>query len=459
MISNASDPLIAVLDIGKTNAKLAFVDPIAAAEVWSTRRANAVIDTELGRELDVHGIERWLLDALRNAPHRDRIVCFVPIAHGAAAVLLDASGSVLAAPDYEDRRHEGMNAQYARQRDAFADTYSPSLPLGLNLGRQLFLLQHARAELFGRAAHLLLYPQYWAWRLSGAFASEVTSLGCHTDLWRPREAACSDLANRQGWTQLLPPRRAANDRVGALAAHISAASGIDPQCAVTCGIHDSNASYLKFLIGREHTPCTVVSSGTWTVVMANGGNLDRLREERDMLANVDAFGSPVPTARYMGGREYEAIAKTNEPPTIAGLIEVIRGGAMALPSFAAAGPFAGGLGKLIHDETLSGTARAALATLYSAAMTALLIESLGASGEILIDGPLAGNPLFGPLLAAFTSNGPVKLHTATMGGARAAVYLAGFAVPEAEALHIAAPFEMDGLRAYHAAWREQVLQR
>ena len=132
MSSNVSDPLIAVLDVGKTNAKLSLVDPSTAAEVWNTRRANTVVDTDAGRELDVHGIEHWLLDALRTTPQRDRIACIVPIAHGAAAVLLDASGNVIAAPDYEDSRCEGMNAQYARQRDAFADTYSPSLPSPLS---------------------------------------------------------------------------------------------------------------------------------------------------------------------------------------------------------------------------------------------------------------------------------------------------------------------------------------
>ena len=28
-----------------------------------------------------------------------------------------------------------------------------------------------------------MYPQYWAYRLTGVLANEVTSLGCHTDLW------------------------------------------------------------------------------------------------------------------------------------------------------------------------------------------------------------------------------------------------------------------------------------
>ena len=78
---------------------------------------------------------------------------------------------------------------------------------------------------------------------------------------------------------------------------------------MACGIHDSNASYLRFLMDREREAFTVVSSGTWTIVMANRGDLRRLREDRDMLANVNAFGAPIATARYMGGREYEAIAQ------------------------------------------------------------------------------------------------------------------------------------------------------
>ncbi len=37
-----SHPLIALLDIGKTNAKLSVVDPISGAELRGSRRANAV---------------------------------------------------------------------------------------------------------------------------------------------------------------------------------------------------------------------------------------------------------------------------------------------------------------------------------------------------------------------------------------------------------------------------------
>ncbi|MES1263467.1 MAG: L-fuculose kinase, partial [Peristeroidobacter soli] len=386
-MSNAS-PLIAVFDVGKTNAKLALIDPALGQEVWSTRRANEVVHGEACRELDIVAIEAWLFESLRAAPGRERIAVIVPIAHGAAAVRVDRAGEVVVAPDYEDPCFEEASEEYLPLRDNYSLTFSPSLPLGLNLGRQLFYLQTRRPELFQRAAHILMYPQYWSWRLSGAMSVEVTSLGTHTDLWRPHEQAYSSLARKQGWARMMPPQRSANDRLGRVRQSVVDATGLGATCEVACGIHDSNASYLRFLMDREREAFTVVSSGTWTIVMANRGDLRRLAEQRDMLANVNAFGAPVATARYMGGREYEAIAQGGDEPTVDSVLEVMSAGAIALPSFASAGPYAGRVGRLENVEGLQGTQRAALATIYSAMMTTVLIESLGAAGEIFVDGPL-----------------------------------------------------------------------
>jgi L-fuculokinase len=449
-----AQPLIALLDIGKTNAKLSLLDAVDGHEIWQERRPNHSCRGIYGAELDVAAIERWLFDALTRAPHKERITHIVPVAHGAAAVLVDPDGRVLSAPDYEDACCEAVSAEYDQLRDAFEHTFSPNLPLGLNLGRQLFCIQRGHPMLFWRAKQILLYPQYWAWRLSGVASSEVTSLGCHSDLWRPRDAQFSGLAERQGWTQLFPARRAAADVLGTVKSEVAAQCGLPADCKVVCGIHDSNASYLKFLIGREDSAFTVVSSGTWTVVMANGGQLSSLVERKDMLANVNAFGHPVPTARYMGGREYEAIASGLDGPTVESVRTVIKQGAMALPSFAAAGPFSGREGVLVKCENLTGVQRASLATLYAVSMTSLLIESLHAGGDILIDGPLASNPLFGSLLATLTGS-IVELQAGEVGGARAALFLAGksvgrIPVRRAEAL------DVPELRAYHASWRARL---
>jgi sugar (pentulose or hexulose) kinase len=455
--------LIAVFDVGKTNSKIAIVDPATGQEVWSARRANQIVCGAHGRELDVVAIEAWLLESLRAAPERERVRVIVPIAHGAAAVLVDHAGEMLAAPDYEDTAFDDIAAEYAALRDPYSQTFSPHLPQGLNLGRQLFYLQQRRPELYTRAVHLLLYPQYWAWRLSGVMATEVTSLGTHTDLWRPHEETYSQLARVRGWERLMPPMHRSTDRLGTLRAGVVAATGLDSACEVACGIHDSNASYLRFLLDREREAFTVVSSGTWTIVMANCGDLRRLREERDMLANVNAFGAPIATARYMGGREYEAIAGAAGAaaalPTVTAIGDILARDAMALPSFASAGPFSDRIGR-VEGETLDGVGRASLATLYSALMTSVLIESLGAPGTIFVDGPLARNPLYAGLLAACVPAESVRRY-AHDGGTRVATYLAGLpapATPTAEP-QIVTPLRLAGLSEYQARWRHRLEEK
>ena len=453
-----SAPLIAVFDVGKTNSKVALVDPTLGREIWSARRTNEIIQGPATRELDVVGIETWLFEQLLQAPQRERIAGIVPIAHGAAAVLVDHAGEVLAAPDYEDTCFDAVAEEYGALRDPFAITYSPNLPQGLNLGRQLYFLQTRHADLFSRVGHILLYPQYWSWRLSGVMASEVTSLGTHTDLWRPHDRSYSALARKQGWARLMPSMYRASDQLGNVRPAVAAASGLPERCLVACGIHDSNASYLRFLLDREREAFTVVSSGTWTIVMANRGELTRLREERDMLANVNVFGAPIATARYMGGREYEAIAQGSPEPTIDALIEVLARGSIALPSFASAGPYAGRPGVLEGVDGMGATQRAALATLYSALMTAQLIESLGTAGEIFIDGPLARNPLFASLLGGCVPVGTVRTYPEG-GGTRVAAHLAGLQAPGPGMLQNVPPLRIPGLLEYQALWRHRLEER
>jgi L-fuculokinase len=455
-MSNA--PLIAVFDVGKTNSKISLVDPALGREIWSARRANEVVQGPASRELDVLGIEAWLFDSLRQAPQRERITGIVPIAHGAAAVLVDHAGAVVAAPDYEDTCFDEVAQEYGALRDPFAVTYSPNLPQGLNLGRQLYFLQTRHPQLFARVGHILLYPQYWSWRLSGVMSTEVTSLGTHTDLWRPHDRSYSTLARKRGWARLMPSMNRATDQLGSIRASAAAASGIPESCLVACGMHDSNASYLRFLLDREREAFTVVSSGTWTIVMANRGELTRLREERDMLANVNVFGAPIATARYMGGREYEAIAHGAAEPTLDALIEVLARGSMALPSFASAGPYAGRSGAMEGVDDLSPPQRAALATLYSALMTAQLIESLGTAGEIFVDGPLARNPLFTSLLGGCVPVGTVRIYPEG-GGTRVAAHLAGLPSQAPGVLQSVPPMRLPGLLEHQALWRHRLEER
>ena len=235
--------LIAVIDIGKTNAKLLLMSASDGSTVWLTERISPAVpsryaqtDGLLDRELDVHGMKSWLLAQFAALPGKERIHAIVPVAHGAAMVLVDEAGGVLAAPDYEDRHFDSLRAEYMSLRNPFARTFSPFLPSGLNLGSQIFYLQRA-GPLSWRARLILTYPQYWSWRLSGVAASEVTSLGCHSDLWCPIEGRFSDLAITSGWASLMPPLRPAYAVLGTLRQEVVTATGLSAGCAVVCGIH------------------------------------------------------------------------------------------------------------------------------------------------------------------------------------------------------------------------------
>lgn len=452
---------IAIVDIGKTNAKMLVVETAGGGIVWSAERQNISLQGIPVRQLDVRGLEEWLVEQLAAAPQRRLIQAIVPIAHGAAAVLLDGKGRVLLAPDYEDPLFETVAADYRGQRDSYRETFSPTLPLGLNLGRQLFFLDTRYPDIFTRCAHLLLYPQYWAWRLCGVMASEITSLGCHSDLWHVTDARFSDLAIRREWDRKFPPRRMASDSLGTIHADLAQRTELDPACRVLCGIHDSNASYLCHLI--EHpgdTPFCVVSSGTWTVVMAHArgqADLGRLCAGYDMLANIDAFGAPVATARFMAGREFAIIAGTDglrATPGADDLLALIARGAMALPAFSTAGgPFAGHAGRLLAAEQLSSAERAALATIYVALMTDLLLDLLAAAGDIIVDGPLAANLLYCGVLAALRPRQRVRRPETRPAPVSAALYLAGIHRDAVPAPAATLPLSLPQLLTYRRAWR------
>ena len=455
--------LIAIVDVGKTNTKLVLLEIGTGRVAWHAERPTRAIAGTGLRQLDVAGIEQWIVTTLARTPNNDCIRALVPIAHGAAAVLLDAQNNALAAPDYEDPLFEKVAEAYREQRDTYATTFSPWLPLGLNLGRQLFFLQTRHPDLFAQTKRILTFPQYWAARFSGVDATEVTSLGCHTDLWRPVDGRFSMLAEREGWSTLLAPLRAANDELGKITPEFASTTGLSGDCRVLCGIHDSNASYLAHAATRRHDrELAVVSSGTWTVVMADRGSLDHLDESRDMLANVDAFGAPVATARFMGGREYVAIAGLHgmrAAPCRTALDRVLETGAIALPCFAdAGGPFAGRQGRIVNAEKLSAEERASLATLYLALMTDLRLDELQAGNSIVIDGPLATNPIFARILRAFRPAAEVGISDARLACCSAAHFLATGELLRNAAPDRAEPMESDALLEYRERWRRDITQ-
>ena len=389
-----------VLDVGKTNVKLLAM--AKGGEILAVERLeNRSIDGPPYPHLDTEKVWSWLLQAAAGFSASYEIDAIVPTTHGGAAALM--SGDRLALPilDYEAEPPQETAEAFAGAAPAFAETCCPTLPAGMNLGRQLFWLQRDFPREFARADRVLTYPQYWSWRLSGVSASELTSIGCHGHLWNPRERRFSSLVQRQGWERLFPPIRPAHAALGRIRPGIARRTGLPARCRVHCGIHDSNAAYSLHLRGHPR-PFSLVSTGTWVVMFSPRLPLDRLDEERDTLAFVDLMGRPVPAARYMGGREFEILSAGagSRSCTEADLRRVLAGGSFLLPSFAPGGPFMGRAGTTSGPEPQTDGEIIARATLYAALMTATSLGILEADGDLVIDGGFVNNELYCRLLAA-----------------------------------------------------------
>ncbi len=450
--------LFAVVDVGKTHAKLVIAGAHDGHVLWSAEHRNRIVPGPPYTQLDVAAIESWLVEAMARAPEKARIGAVVSVGHGCGAVPLDAAGTPLPAMDYEEPAVESIKADYDRERDPFALTLTPDLPLGLNLGRQIYYVEKKHPDLYRRFATILTYPQYWAWLLSGAMATEVTSLGAHSGLWLPREGEFAPLAEHHGWPRLFPPIRPAGAVLGPLRPELAARTGWSGACRVLCGIHDSNCSYLNHRLARTAgSDFAVVSTGTWVIILASGVDPARLDPARDMLGNVDAFGVPVATARFMGGREYAMLAGEGAPtPDVAALGRVLEQGALALPHFApGGGPFLGRAGRLIGADALGPVDKAALATLYIALVSDVMLELLGTRGEIIVEGSFLANPMFAPALAALRPGQRVSVsddRAGTVGGAR-------LLATGARQSHVhttpVAPLSGIDLAAYRAKWRKR----
>jgi sugar (pentulose or hexulose) kinase len=400
-----------VLDVGKTLSKLTLWAP--DGRVLDRRcRENECPPTAAYRALDVSGIERWLEETLADFGCVAQIGAIVPVAHGAAAACLREGGLLQPPLDYEEPIPADLHRAYDAQRESFELTGSPALPNGLNLGAQLHFLE--ALQRLPADVTIVPWAQYWSWLLCGVASADLTNLGCHTDLWYPCLGTHSKLSVERGWAARLAPVTAPHTLLGALTPRWAQRTGLGPDVEVYCGLHDSNAALLAArafpeIAGHE---ATVLSTGTWFIAMrtpAPGPSLDiaTLSETRDCLLNVDAFGQPIPSARFMGGREIELLAnggRVDAPEGQSAFLhavpEVLASGTMIVPTFApGTGPYPNGPARWLSPPQ-SETGRLAAVCLYAALVADVSLNLIGARDRLLIEGRFARCDVFTSALAS-----------------------------------------------------------
>jgi sugar (pentulose or hexulose) kinase len=452
---------VAVLDVGKTNVKLSAVD--ADGTILETLATpNHVLSAPPYRHHDVTALEEWVLGALADLGRRHAIEAIVACGHGSGGVLVDDAGPVAPMIDYEDEPPAAVTALYRELAGDFRTRGSAIMLGASHLARQMLWLETALPDAFARARHFLALPQYWAWRFSGVTASEMTVLGAQSHLWSVREGRWAPIVAARGWRRLLPPLMPAWTTLGRLRPQIAARTGLSPQTRVLCGAHDSSVNFYRYQAAGLAN-LTVISTGTWIVGLSDAADLNTLNERRGMSCNADPWGRPLAGALCMGGREFALIAGDQPPGARAEAAiaaRLIARGTLPLPFLAEDDgliPGRAGRGTILGPPPEGPAERRALAVIATALLTDFLLDTLGRTGLVVLDGSFTADTLYPALVAALRPEATVRSNRHRDGVAAGGALLAGHAArtrPAPLALDTPAPLDIPALADYRARWRD-----
>ena len=438
---------IAVFDLGKTNSKL-FVFAADGSIVAERRTRPVWREVDGVRVLDDAQLYDWMQVELNALAEPHNITGIMFSGHGCTFALIGGDALVTPILDYEQEPPAEIAARIDNLIPAFAETFSPKLPLGFAYGRHILWQKERDPALLDRTDAILGYAQFWSWRFSGAAVSEVSYLGCHSHLWAPIKDDYSSLVDGQGWRGKMPPMTRAGAAVGTWRTAGSR------ELTVHNAVHDSNAA-LYYYRSTGFSDFTLVSTGTWVVIFNSACPLEALDSERDMLANVTVDHQPTPTIRFMGGREYDvASGGWNKPVSTQAVAAVMAKGVFALPAFAAGGPMPGAEGGFV-GPVVEGEERAAAALLYVTLMTDLSLDLIRSENDIVIDGGLVKTGLYQGLLAALRPDQTVLVSAVAEGsalGAAALAFEATGASPFVSECRPAEPVAIEALLAYRDRW-------
>ena len=380
----SSKKLNIVLDIGKTNVKLTFVDSInnKTIKFFTTKQKN--IYRHGIKILNSNSIFEWALKKITYIGRKHNLDKFVCTAHGTSIALISYDDKeLLACTDYEYKFDKLFNS-YKKIAPKFNESFSPFLENGLNIGQQIYYLYKKKQKLIKETKYILNYPQYIVWKLTSGFSSEISYVGCHTHLWDFKRNKLSSFVKKIKLEKKFPKIRKAWDTIGQRKIGES-------NLKIINGIHDSNASYLYFK-NSDIKNFTLVSTGTWYIIFNQKTPLKNLNPSLDMLANIDVFGKPVPTMRFMGGREYDHLMGVFR---ISNKTRAIKNFSfhdyLIYPSYASGGGFSINKINIGFYEGLNKGQIYYLICLYISFVINFCLNQMKSSNTIILDGPITKN--------------------------------------------------------------------
>ena len=296
---------IAVLDIGKTHAKVILFDAMKLEELFVFQSNNTVLQDSLYPHFNVEFLKKFIIKSLKELAKKFSVDSIFTSTHGACMALMSKGDLALPVLDYEFQGPNQLNEEYNKLRPAFSQTGTPRMDAGLNLGAQLYWQNKFFSDDFSKVDQILFWPQFWSYWLSGIAASEMSYASSHTDLWDIRQKKFIDL-NTYGINSKVgyPPLRSASTILGPLKKDLAHETGLPQNIPIYCGAHDSSLALVSASLNQP-MPCTILSTGTWVTIFALGSNQTEIPEQTGLMISCDCFGNLVPNFRFPAGKIYE----------------------------------------------------------------------------------------------------------------------------------------------------------
>ena len=300
--------MIAVFDIGKTNKKLFVFDEDYNVAFETSAHLDETLDDDGYPCEDINLLTAWIrktFDEVNSRPEFDiRAIKFST--YGASFVHLGIDG-LPACPLYnylkpfpEDLKKKFYDT-YGGET-AFAKTTASPVLGSLNSGMILYFLKHQKPSVFKAIRQSLHLPQYVSSLFTSAYCSDLTSVGCHTNLWDFQANNYHPWVMAEGVEAKLAPIRHADSSLEIRLGSKIMYSGI--------GLHDSSAALIPYLTHAKQA-FVLLSTGTWCISLNPFNDSPLTSEElaQDCLCYLTYEGRPVKASRLFSGHYHEEKCK------------------------------------------------------------------------------------------------------------------------------------------------------
>lgn len=301
-------PVIAIFDVGKTNKKLFLFNEQYELVFEKTARFIETEDEDGDPCENLANLRLSVFDSLRTV-FSMKEYCIKAInfsTYGASLVYIDKDGNPVTPlynylKPYPAALQDSFYEQYGGSESIAGETASPVLG-SLNSGLQFYRLKHTKPAIYKTVKYALHLPQYMSYLITGDIYSDITSIGCHTQLWDFGKNDYHRWVKKERLQTKFGPLKNAQEVVSATFPGNGYSVGI--------GLHDSSAALIPYLV-NFHEPFVLLSTGTWCISFNpfNHEPLTAKELQQDCLCYYSYKGTPVKASRYFGGFEHEQQTK------------------------------------------------------------------------------------------------------------------------------------------------------